>query len=215
MKIKNHISKAVIIFMIASLLSSCATIPGMSLDFKSPQNSEERKILVQSVAIGAAGGAAAGFLLSRIENLKKYTPWLITGGVGLGSAIAYTIANSQIQNLRDIQLENDRLTKLLNSARQYNNEVASYNNNLRSQIYSLKSKTKPERIRIAQQKAAEARQRQAQVKKMIQERTTLSNTLVSDQKAQYQKTLADLQSRDRELSQTIAQLDSLGMGRVG
>lgn len=211
MKMTSLTCKAVSIFAILSLLTSCATIQSMSPT--KPQNSDERNILMQAVAAGAAVGAITGMLASEIEELERYKKWLPWLGGAVGGAVGWVIANNQIHRLRDVRLENEQLDKLLDSARQYNNEVEAYNNNLRNQIAELNSR-KPKHQEIARQKQAEAKRYQEKVQKMIEERNTLSNTLVTEQKDKYEETLADLKIHEEHLSDTISELEKISGGAV-
>ncbi len=219
----KHVFKTIVFITILSFLSSCATMPG----FRKPQNSNERDIFIQAIAAGAVIGGAAGFLIKKFDKnetlMKYYNKFCKMIGVkipvelfgsAIGAAIGWAVALNQIENLRDIQLENQQLEALLNSAKQYNRKVADYNNNLEQQIIQLEKKNKEEQKRIAMEKKKQVEEYRAKVSAAITEREKLSKALVHSQKEQYQKTLRKLKAEEEKLDAAINKLASWGPGTV-
>ncbi|MCP4217007.1 MAG: glycine zipper 2TM domain-containing protein [bacterium] len=195
--------------MILSFLSSCATMQGI---IEKPQNSAEREIFIQAIAAGAVIGGVVGGVVGRKTSKKnKDENTAIGAAVGsvIGSGISLLVAKNQIENLRNIELKNDQLKALLNSARQYNREIVRYNHELREQIAQIRKNTKAEQARIAMDKKKQLGKYQIQVKAVIAERTKLSEKLVPGQKRQYQKTLKELETEERKLIITIKELDEI------
>lgn len=214
----KRVFKNIIVFiMTLSFLSSCATMQEMK-----PQNSAEREIFIQAIAaagvIGTAAGAIYGYTKGgkdksekdKKESAAKAAAW----GGAIGSGIGLLIAKQQLKKLRNIRLKNDQLSALLDSARQYNQEVAGHNERLQKELNWLKKKSKAERKRIAMDKKKQVEKYQAQVKAAIAERKKLSEKLVPEQKEKYQETLGKLEAEDRKLQAAINKLDSWGMGTV-
>ncbi len=181
-----------------------------------PQNSAEREIFIQARLAGAAIGATAGAVV--VNQLTDHSPiGTIAGGAAgavVGDIVGRKIAEQQIYDLRDVKLKNEELKSLLTSAKEYNKSVQKYNDALKKEITGLKEKNKTERIEIAKSKKKEAEDYMASVNKSIEDRKKLSETLVSEQKSQYQKTLADLEKREIELDAQIKHLDKISQETV-
>jgi hypothetical protein len=206
-----------VLIMILSFLSSCATMQGIV--GKKPQNSVERDIFTQAIAASAViGGVAGGVMGAAASGKNKKENALIGAGVGalLGGVVGGAVANHQIENYRNIQLKNDQLETLLDSARQYNQRVAAYNNRLEQQMIRLRKKNKEERARIAMAKKQQAEVYKTQLQEAIAERMKLSEALVSGQKEQYQQTLRELKIEEQKLIATITELEDIyEQARIG
>ncbi len=202
--------------MILSFLSSCATMQGI---IEKPQNSAEREIFIQAVAAGAVIGGVVGGVVGRKTSKKNKDENTAIGaavGSAVGGGIGLLVAKYQIENLRDIELKNDQLKALLNSARQYNQKVAAYNNDLEQEINHLRKKTKAEQKRIAMDKKKQVEKYRTQVKAALAERKKLSEKLVPKQKEQYQKTLKELKTEEQKLIATIEELKEIyEQARIG
>ncbi len=211
----KRVLKTIIVFiMMLSFLSSCATMQGI---IEKPQNSAEREIFIQAIVAGGVIGATAGSLYGYTkggkdkskEDKRKSAAKAAGWGLAVGSIIGTVVAKYQIENLRDIELKNDRLEALLKSARQYNQKVADYNSSLQQEIIKLEKKTKAERAQIAMDQKKRVEKYRVQVKAAIVERAKLSESLVPDQKAKYQKTLRKLENEERKLIASIKELDEI------
>ncbi len=198
------------VFVILSFLSSCATMP-LGTGNAAPENTAEREILLQAITTGAIlGGTFGAGLGALLDENNRVRGGAIGGAVGtfLGGIIGNEVGKKQIYNYRNVQLKNEQLAKLLNSARAYNQKVANYNANLRSQIAGL-NRSRPEHKKIALRKQKEAERYRAQVEAAINERRKLSKTLVPAQKAKYQRTLRELERKKQELAATISELERI------
>ncbi|MCP4351622.1 MAG: hypothetical protein GY795_39660 [Desulfobacterales bacterium] len=211
---KRVFKTVIVIMMILSFLSSCATMQGI---VNKPQNSAEREIFIQAIATAAAIGAVAGGIYGYTkdgkdkseEDKKKSAAKAAGWGALAGSIIGTVVANEQIKNLRDFEMKNDQLEVLLKNAREYNQRVANDNNDLRQQIAQLRNNTKTEQARIAMDKKKQLEKYQAQVQAAIAERTELSEKLVPKQKEQYQKTLRGLEAEKQKLIAAIEELNEI------
>ncbi|MCP4109132.1 MAG: hypothetical protein GY749_26985 [Desulfobacteraceae bacterium] len=205
---KRVFKTIIVLIMILSFLSSCATMP---------QNSAEREIFIQAISTGAAVGAVAGGIYGytkggkdkKEKDKKESATKAAIIGSAIGSVIGWGTAKIQIENLRNYEMKNDQLEALLKSAREYNQGVAKYNRELRQQITQLRYNTKAEQARLAMDKKKQLEKYQAQVKAAIAERTKLSEKLVPKQKKQYQRTLRELETEERKLIAAIKELDEI------
>ena len=134
----------------------------------------------------------------------------------MGGIVGYVVARQQILTYRNIQLKNERLAKLLETARKYNSSVASYNISLEQDIAQMKTKTKVDQEKIAKEKLKQAEDQKMSLARAIDERQKLSETLIEVQKVQYQATLNDLDNENNRLEESISELRKLSEpARIG
>jgi|GEM_PF-2785626 len=186
---------------------------------KTAPNSAERQIISQAIAGGALVGAAIGAGVGALLDGKNPGIGALLGGAAgalLGGVAGAVVGKRQIENYRNIKLSNEKFEKLLASAQEYNNNVATYNNNLEQDIALLKNKTKPEQEKIAKDKLKEAEEQRQNLELAINEREKLSQILVQPQMVEYQKTLADLNQEGQKLDGIIKKLRSISEpARIG
>lgn len=203
------------LFLAMALLSSCATMMGIVTP---PQNSAERRILLQAVSAGAAvGGVVGGVIGHEVDDGGWFgtTAGAVAGSIA-GALAGEQIGRYQIAKLKDVKLKNEQLAALLYSARQYNQQVAAYNQNLNNEIYKIRTRKRTEREKAAQLKLKEVQAYKKGVQASIEERERLSKTLVPEQKSKYQQTMWNLEREERQLEKAIAELSRIEeQARVG
>lgn len=209
MAVRMHYYLAVL--LISALLSGCATTP--TAGNVSTPSDPEREIFIQAITAGIALGAAAGGVLgNRLAGEGNRTAGTLLGaGIGsvIGGLIGRAVAEQQIQNLREVTLDNKHLEALLRTAQQRNQEVAQYNEWLAGEITNLKRQNKTLRGQIASTKLKESRQKREEVRRMVAQRSDLVNKLAASQRSQYQQTLMDLQRQEYKLDQSIKTLERM------
>lgn len=119
--------KQIIALLIAVfLLSSCANRQTGQYQSGDLDNSSEMNIFFQAVGVGAGLGLDVGLLAcNKLEGLARKL--CIASTTAVGGGIGYLVAQQQINNLNQVQLENSQMEAMLSAARKYNNDTASYN----------------------------------------------------------------------------------------
>ena len=96
----------------------------------------ERQITTQGIIIGSVLGGIVGGIFKK-KKKKEDQAKAVATGVVVGGIIGYLIANAQNEALRNHQLKNDQMNKLLENMRVYNSEIVAYNNRLKADIAQL------------------------------------------------------------------------------
>lgn len=211
---RNAFYWVTILVIVSMLTASCAKKPCQGTPDEDgntpPQESAERAIIAQAVAAGAVVGGGIGAAVgSAVDRDGKGV--LIGACVGLvvGGLAGLFVAEKQIENLRDIKLENDQLEALLEKAEEYNREIVAFNEQLRQDIDDLKCKNQKERKELAGQKQEELEAYQKNLAARISEREKLVATLIPEQQEPYMETLRALVKEKEELDKMIKDLNKM------
>ncbi len=206
MRIKNIIC----LLAAAFLLASCANMqPGGGSQSTSLENSGETTIFLQAVGIGAGVGLGVGLLAcDKLDGLAKKL--CIASTTTVGGGIGYYVAQQQIKNLKQVRLQNDQLSTLVNEARRYNNETASYNSRLKQEIRQLRQ-SRGQDPRYVAGKLNAARNKRNKVTEAINVRRAMVAKLSDhSQRSRYQQTLRKLESESSLLDYSIRELEQIG-----
>lgn len=201
--------------LITALLFGCATtMPEGNAD------SPEHEIFIQAIMTGGIAGAVIGGAIgNRVADKDNRTAGTVMGtaiGSVIGVIIGRAVAEQQIQNLREAELENQRLEQLLWIAQKRNEEVALYNKQLTRDITALKRQNKTLRGQIASTKLKEARQKREYVQRVATERSELADKLIEWQGDEYRQTLKKLRIQEAKLDKSIKTLERMEeQARVG
>lgn len=139
---------------VTMLLSSCGstaegigsigqkgTIGGINYD------SQERKILGQSRAVGALAGAGAGALIAKRTGANPLAGALIGGIIGtIGGDV---VGKKQADKAKAKRLSNDTMKQMIASVRANNNRLAAYNRKVAQRIAAIRNAKSSERASMA------------------------------------------------------------------
>lgn len=200
-----------------SHLNDLSTLSDTLLTSDEISSESERAILTEALiggtAIGVAGGALAGQIIG--GSTEATLAGAAIGGL-VGAISGRVIGMNQVKDIRDLQLKKEKMQKFLAAAEATNQKIANENDRLERQIDHLMKKSKKERMKLAEQELKHAIEKQKEIKKLKEDRQSISEALHRDQREKYQKHLEKLEQEDAKLDNVIAQLDSIAKtGRIG
>jgi hypothetical protein len=145
--IQSFLLRAAVCLLAAGtlFLSSCASQTGTIGDLS--YDAKEQQIINQARAVGAAGGAAAGYLIGKNNDI---------GGLGgaalgalLGGVAGDAVGKNQAQNAQDVRLNNDQLREAIAITRENNDRLVAYNRSVATRIAEIRRKPKEEQSLLA------------------------------------------------------------------
>jgi hypothetical protein len=145
--IQSFLLRAAVCFLAAGtlFLSGCASQTGTIGDLS--YDAKEQQIINQSRAVGAVGGAAAGYFIGRNNDI---------GGLGgaalgglLGGVAGDAVGKKQAQNAQEVRLSNDQLREAIAVTRQNNDRLVAYNRSVATRIAEIRRKPKEEQPLLA------------------------------------------------------------------
>jgi uncharacterized membrane protein len=197
------------LFIAVFILSSCANMQTGQYQSGGLDNSAEMTIFFQAVGVGAGVGLGVGLLAcNKLDGLARKL--CIASTTAVGGGIGYAVALSQINTLKQVQLDNNQMEAMLSEARRYNNDTVSYNAWLRREIQQLRQRRgwDPKEVKS---KLYAVRDKQKKVTEAIEmRRRVVAKLSVPQQKSRYHQTLRQLESESSRLNSSIRELEKIG-----
>lgn len=165
--------------------------------------SPEKEILVESISTGAIVGGVIG---ATVFGLATQDEWATAAGgvIGalLGSVVGRIVGDCLLDDVKDLELENDKITALLDQAKTYNHSIAEENKILAQQLKDIKQngQDKETAYALGLERAKETLEG---VQERIAERERFSSMLVAEQSAPYKKTIEALKKEQENLEKII------------